>query len=123
VDVKLLWVSVKGAQARTKDLIEIAGVQCITLLEMQECNKYLYVLIRPVDSNAIVRSLSSMIGPQECVGNQENTNVPHDGCAIVAGENATMAVASAILLILSRPTDLSLSLCEIEIAYRRLITA
>lgn len=89
---------------------------------MQECNKYLYVLIRP-DSNAIVRSLSSMIGPQECVGNQENTNVPHDGCAIVAGENATMAVASAILLILSRPTDLSLSLCEIEIAYRRLITA
>ena len=57
------------------------------------------------------------------VGNQENTNVPHDGCAIVAGENATMAVASAILLILSRPTDLSLSLCEIEIAYRRLITA
>ena len=57
------------------------------------------------------------------VGNQENTNVPHDGCAIVAGEKATMAVASAILLILSRPTDLSLSLCEIEIAYRRLITA
>ena len=62
-------------------------------------------------------------GGGAAVGNQENTNVPHDGCAIVAGENATMAVASAILLILSRPTDLSLSLCEIEIAYRRLITA
>ena len=54
------------------------------------------------------------------VGKPENTshhtNVPYDGCAIVAGENATMAVASAILLTLSRPTDLSLSLCEIEIA-------
>ena len=56
---------------KEKDLIEIAGVQRITLLEMQECNKYLYVLIRPVDSNTIVRSLSSMIGPQECVGKLE----------------------------------------------------
>ena len=52
-----------------------------------------------------------------------NTDDPYDGCAIVAGENATMAVASAILLILSRQTNLSLSLCEIEIAYRRLIAA
>ena len=70
---------------------------------------------------------SSNVSTGISVGKPENashhTNVPYDGCAIVAGENATMAVASAILLILSRPTDLSLSLCEIEIAYRRLITA
>ena len=91
---KLLWVSVhviRGpSSTKEKDLIEIAGVRCITLLELQECNKYLYALIWTTDSIAIIRSLSSMIGPQECVGCPESeyvdTDDPFDGCAICTGK-------------------------------------
>ena len=67
--------------------IGIAGVQQILICE---CDKYLYVLISTMDSIAIVRSLSSMIGPQECVGCPQSeyvdTDDPFDGCANVAGE-------------------------------------